>query len=138
MQQADGPPEQVDQWRLVIDDPERIEWRRAWLTGSRWEREPATSHRRYQAVVVQKNDLSGEWGVVRTDNTAGDLGVSFTADSEREVGAASTRDDAVELAVEEMVTSRDVAGNVDETTQAAWVQRRRPEPDFTGQTLTDF
>lgn len=28
MQDADGPPEQVDQWRLVIDAPDRWDYRR--------------------------------------------------------------------------------------------------------------
>lgn len=137
IQDADGPPEQVDQWRLVIDDRERIEWRRAWLAGSSNVRDVETT-RRYQAIEITVNDLTGEWEVERTDNTPGPNGVTFTADSTTEIGAATTRQGAIKLAVEAMVTSRDIAGNVAETTAKEWVQQRRPEPDFTGKALTDF
>lgn len=141
MQDADGPPEQVDQWRLVIDDPERVVWRRAWLAGSANVRGVDTE-RRYQEIEISKNDLTGEFEVVFTDNTPIDTpGVaSFGTDTESEVGSSASRQGAIKLAVEEMaIKRRDIAGgDVDEITDREWVNQRRPEPDFTGKALTDF
>lgn len=140
MQQADGPPEQVDQWRLVIDDPERIEWRRAWLTGASNVRDVETE-RRYQAITIQKNDLTDAFEVTFTDNSPADTpGVAaFQTDTETEIGTSPSRQGAIKIAVEEMVVKRrDIAGNVDETTAKEWVAQRRPSPDFTGKALTDF
>lgn len=139
MQDADGPPEQVDQWRLVIDDPERIVWRRAWLTGASNVRD-ADTERRYQEIEIVKNDLTGEFEVERTDNTPSETpGVAvFQTDSSSDVGESVSRQGAIKLAVDEMVTSTDIAGNVEETTAKEWVRQRRPEPDFTGRALTDF
>lgn len=139
MQDADGPPAEVDQWRLVIDDPERVVWRRAWLAGSSNVRDVDTE-RRYHEIEITKNDLTGEFEVAFTDNTPSDTpGVAaFQTDTSSEIGSSASRQGAIKLAVEEMVTRRDIAGNVDEITDREWVQQRRPEPDFTGKALTDF
>lgn len=131
MQQADGAPDAVDDWRLIVANDDEMIWRVAWVGDI-----PSTAGERvYNQIEAQRELSAGVWNIDLALYRQTDDNTAFVNTRSIDLGEQPTREDAIERSVREMLDR----GSPDNATpDAQWASYINPTPQFSGNQLTDF